>query len=51
MAEPPSIDAGEITGKGYINQRVVLERRGALVESLYSGIPRDDLIDIATADC
>ena len=27
MAEPPSIDAGEITDKGYINQRAVLERR------------------------
>ena len=27
MTEPPSIDAGEITDKGYINQRAVLERR------------------------
>ncbi|HUI19186.1 MAG TPA: AMP-binding protein, partial [Alphaproteobacteria bacterium] len=35
MAEPPSIDAGEITDKGYINQRAVLERRAALVERLY----------------
>src|SRR5258708_21158865 len=26
MAEPPSIDANEITDKGYINQRAVLER-------------------------
>jgi feruloyl-CoA synthase len=34
MAEPPSIDAGEITDKGYINQRAVLERRAALVEKL-----------------
>ena len=39
MAEPPSIDAGEITDKGYINQRAVLERRAALVEQLYSGGP------------
>jgi feruloyl-CoA synthase len=36
MSEPPSIDAGEITDKGYINQRAVLERRAALVEKLYS---------------
>ena len=36
MAEPPSIDGNEITDKGYINQRAVLERRAALVEKLYS---------------
>ncbi len=36
LAEPPSIDAGEITDKGYINQRAVLERRAALVEALYA---------------
>ncbi len=35
MEEPPSIDAGEITDKGYINQRAVLDRRAALVEFLY----------------
>src|SRR5688572_13201723 len=32
MSEPPSIDANEITDKGYMNQRAVLERRAALVE-------------------
>jgi feruloyl-CoA synthase len=37
--EPPSIDANEITDKGYINQRAVLERRAALVEHLHSGGP------------
>ena len=36
LTEPPSIDAGEITDKGYINQRAVLERRAALVEKLYA---------------
>jgi feruloyl-CoA synthase len=36
MAEPPQIDANEITDKGYINQRAVLERRATLVEKLYS---------------
>ena len=39
MTEPPSIDANEITDKGYINQRAVLERRAALVEKLYSNSP------------
>ncbi|MGE3643152.1 MAG: feruloyl-CoA synthase [Beijerinckiaceae bacterium] len=37
MAEPPSVDAGEITDKGYVNQRAVLTRRAALVEKLYAG--------------
>ncbi|WP_085318252.1 feruloyl-CoA synthase [Derxia lacustris] len=32
---PMSIDAGEITDKGYINQRRALELRAALVERLY----------------
>jgi feruloyl-CoA synthase len=35
LEEPPSIDAGEITDKGYINQRAVLDRRAAQVEALY----------------
>lgn len=37
LAEPPSLQAGEITDKGYVNQRAVLERRAGLVERLYSG--------------
>ena len=45
-SEPASIDAGEVTDKGYINQRVVLERRHALVEALYTTGARDDLIDM-----
>ncbi len=35
QAEPPSADAGEITDKGYINQRAVLEQRAADVAALY----------------
>ena len=35
MTEPPQIDAGEITDKGYINQRAVLGRREDLVNRLY----------------
>lgn len=36
MSEPPSIDAGEITDKGYINQRAVLTRRQNLVAQLHA---------------
>ena len=36
MAHPASLDAGEITDKGYVNQRQVLARRAALVEMLYA---------------
>ena len=34
--EPPSADAGEITDKGYVNQRAVLARRGGDVQALYA---------------
>jgi feruloyl-CoA synthase len=37
MSEPPSVDAGEITDKGYINQSAVLARRAALVRQLEEG--------------
>ncbi|MDB5730426.1 MAG: AMP-dependent synthetase and ligase [Variovorax sp.] len=36
MAEPPSIDKGEVTDKGSINQRAVLKHRAALVEALHA---------------
>ena len=41
MEEPPSIDAGEITDKGYVNQRAVLARRSALVERLFDDADPD----------
>lgn len=44
MDEPPSIDANEITDKGYINQRAVLERRAPLIERLYAPEPPADVI-------
>ncbi|MCO5132092.1 MAG: feruloyl-CoA synthase [Xanthobacteraceae bacterium] len=34
LAEPPSVDHGEITDKGYVNQRAVLARRAADVAVL-----------------
>jgi feruloyl-CoA synthase len=35
LDEPPSVDAGEITDKGYLNQRAVLARRAAAVTALH----------------
>ena len=37
MAEPPSLDKGEITDKGSINQRAVLQHRAHLVNALHDG--------------
>ncbi|GEK48959.1 feruloyl-CoA synthase [Bisbaumannia pacifica] len=39
LEEPPSVEAGEITDKGYINQRKVLDRRAERVAALYSSAP------------
>ncbi|ATA56593.1 feruloyl-CoA synthase [Variovorax boronicumulans] len=36
MAEPPSIDKGEVTDKGSINQRAVLKHRVALADALHA---------------
>jgi len=41
LAEPPSIDKGEVTDKGSINQRAVLTHRAALVEAMYEGAVAD----------
>jgi feruloyl-CoA synthase len=47
LTEPPSIDANEITDKGYLNQRAVLTKRAALVERLHAETAADDVIVIA----
>ncbi len=39
LAEPPSADALEVTDKGSINQRAVLDHRAALVEEIYLDPP------------
>jgi feruloyl-CoA synthase len=36
MGTPPSLDGGEITDKGSLNQRAVLEQRASLVEEMYA---------------
>jgi len=48
LTEALDIDAGEITDKGYVNQRAVLERRHVLVEQLYSNDAEVILIDGGT---
>ncbi len=47
LEEPPSIDAGEITDKGYVNQRATLERRRADVERLYAPQPDASILVVA----
>ncbi len=44
MSESPQIDANEVTDKGYINQRAVLERRATLVERLYATKPGEEVL-------
>jgi feruloyl-CoA synthase len=44
LEDPPSLDAGEMTDKGSINQRAVLTRRAVLVEELYRDPPGEKVI-------
>jgi feruloyl-CoA synthase len=46
VTEPPSIDANEITDKGYLNQRALLARRAHLVERLHAEPPPPDVVVI-----
>jgi feruloyl-CoA synthase len=43
---PLSIDRGEVTDKGSINQRAVLEHRAALIEQLYAPAPPAHVITL-----
>jgi feruloyl-CoA synthase len=44
MDDPPSLDTGEMTDKGSVNQRAVLSRRGAMVDELYAPKPSPRVI-------
>jgi feruloyl-CoA synthase len=46
LADTPSIDANEITDKGYINQRLALERRADDVARVYAPRPDADVIAV-----
>jgi feruloyl-CoA synthase len=49
LDEPPSIDIGEVTDKGSINQRAVLDHRAALVAELYAEPCSPRVIGLAEA--
>ena len=44
LADPPSLDANEITDKGYVNQRAALNRRALEVEALFEDPPGEAVI-------
>jgi feruloyl-CoA synthase len=44
LAEPPALDAGEITDKGSLNQRAVLARRAAFADRAHASVPGPDVI-------
>jgi feruloyl-CoA synthase len=46
MEEPPSMDKGEMTDKGSINQRAVLRNRTALVDEIYGTPPSSRVIAV-----
>ena len=48
LSEPPSMDVGEATDKGSINQRNVLRHRAALVDELYAATPSPRTITLTT---
>jgi feruloyl-CoA synthase len=46
LDSPLSIDRGEVTDKGSINQRAVLEHRGGLIDTLYSPTPGPQIFSL-----
>jgi len=46
LEEPPSLDAGEITDKGSLNQRAILDRRRTFVDDLYVNQPPPHVITL-----
>ena len=49
LAAPPDLDAGEITDKGYVNQRRVLANRAALAGLLYTDPPPPGVVIAGTS--
>ena len=48
LATPPDVDQNEITDKGYINQRAVLDHRSSEVDRLFRANADDDAILLLT---
>jgi feruloyl-CoA synthase len=51
LPSPPSLDHGEITDKGSINQRAVLHHRRECVAALYAENPPAHVVDIEGTTC
>jgi feruloyl-CoA synthase len=49
LPDPPSIDANEITDKGYVNQRAAVAYRHREIALLYANMPGPEVIDLATS--
>jgi feruloyl-CoA synthase len=47
LLDMPSIDANEITDKGYVNQRAAIESRHREIELLYAAAPGPEVIELA----
>ncbi|RYZ10905.1 MAG: acyl-CoA synthetase [Alphaproteobacteria bacterium] len=47
LTTPPSLDAGEITDKGYVNQRVAQDHRVTDVASLFSAKPEPGVVALS----
>ncbi|WP_162529199.1 feruloyl-CoA synthase [Segeticoccus rhizosphaerae] len=50
MTAPPDLDAGEITDKGYVNQRKVIELRSDLVDRLYDEPAHPSVVHVASSE-
>ncbi|MFB2351587.1 hypothetical protein, partial [Priestia megaterium] len=46
LPDGPDAGAGEITDKGYVNQRATLEHRKALVDALYARTAGPGVVDL-----
>ena len=46
LVNPPSLDVGEVTDKGSLNQRMVLRHRAALVDELYADPPSPRIVTL-----
>jgi feruloyl-CoA synthase len=46
LSDPPSLATGEMTDKGYLNQRLALETRAPSVAGLYQNPPPIDVVNV-----
>jgi feruloyl-CoA synthase len=46
LLDPLSLDLGEMTDKGSINQRLVIRNRGPVIEQLYAATPGSEVVSL-----